>query len=166
MHSFPPLGAMPPAPISAPDAAWLASLPPHQRGEAEWTLRACAAASGMTEATAGRRPPLAQQRAAAEAKIEQRKVGVEMSDQPESLFLAAHHMVEAIDRGYFADDFLPQSAFTAALREAVARERLPKLERIDVTIRPLNLSAWPAMAWLAVEGECLCNEGSEPCSTI
>ncbi len=39
MPSFPPLGAMPDAPISDADSAWLASLPEHQRREAEWTLR-------------------------------------------------------------------------------------------------------------------------------
>lgn len=40
----------------------------------------------------------------------------------ETLLLAAKHMLLAIDRGYFADPFLPESAFTQGLRDAVARE--------------------------------------------
>jgi hypothetical protein len=38
---------MPDAPLSDAESAWLASLPEHHRHEAEWTLRATAAAFGM-----------------------------------------------------------------------------------------------------------------------
>jgi hypothetical protein len=40
----------------------------------------------------------------------------------ETLLRAAQHMLTAIDRGYFADPSLPESAFTQGLRDAVARE--------------------------------------------
>lgn len=48
---FPPLGALPAADLSDSDRAYVDSLKPHQRAEAEWTMRAI---SAVFERAAGR----------------------------------------------------------------------------------------------------------------